>query len=413
MTPRASSHFEDDDGPTNLPSPMPEFDDEDVSVDLSEHLSIGTEDVKEAVRASKVMAAVDVPADLLAELEGEPSAPAVEPRPVELPSEPAPVELPAEPPNKPVSGRVSTRRKPELKPEPKPPVEPPVADPKPVKEKRGTSPVLVVLLLLVMVGGAAAYYFLVYKKEDAAQTKPPKKDNKKNVKDGADKVKKRPGDKKGPTPKVATAPTAKLTAGEPSKEDVVAMKAGPVIWSVEDGAAVATDDVLATIPGSNAQVGKIKNAAHDQKRYRKRIADWTAEKANATEAHAKNLDKKIARETKKIADRQATIDAAQAIIDAHSIKSTASGTVEFIAANRERVKEGQTVAAIAGEPNLVAEFTAAEGKTYEADQTVKVAAKAEGSEAVECIVAAFDAGKVTVDCDADSGLSVGDDVVLK
>lgn len=408
MNPRAASHFDDDDGPTNLPSPMPEFDDEDVSVDLSEHLSIGAEDVKEAVRASKVMNAVDVPADLMAELDGSPEPP-VEPPPVELPEAvPAPVELPASPPNKPVSGRVSTRKKPDFTPAPKPPIEPPVAEPKPA-EKRGTSPVLVVLLLLVMVGGAAAYYFLVYKKDDTTQTTPPKttKGNTKDVKAGANKVK--TGENKTPP----SLPSATLTAGDPAKEDIVAMKAGPVLWSVEDGAAVAADDVLATIPGANAQIQKIKNAAHDQKRYKKRIVDWTADKEKANEAGKKTLDRKIARETKKIADRQATIDAAQAIIDAHTIKATASGTLELIAADRERVKEGQTVAAIAGEPSLVGEFTVAEGTTYTEEQTVQVASTAAGSAPVDCMVVEVEAGKVIVECDADSGLSVGDDVVLK
>ena len=55
----------DHDGPTDLPRPVPlAGGDEDVSTDLSDHLAISASDVKEAVRQSKVMSAVEMPADI-------------------------------------------------------------------------------------------------------------------------------------------------------------------------------------------------------------------------------------------------------------------------------------------------------------------------------------------------------------
>ena len=61
----------EDDGPTNLPRPSTgvDFDDDEVSVDLSDHLAISASDVKEAVRASKSMKAVELPPELAAELD--------------------------------------------------------------------------------------------------------------------------------------------------------------------------------------------------------------------------------------------------------------------------------------------------------------------------------------------------------
>jgi biotin carboxyl carrier protein len=60
----------DDDGPTNLPRPdVGDFDDDEVSVDLTDHMSLRPDDVKEAVRASQVMKAVEVPPELMGQLD--------------------------------------------------------------------------------------------------------------------------------------------------------------------------------------------------------------------------------------------------------------------------------------------------------------------------------------------------------
>ena len=71
MRPSLTRPDAEDDGPTNLPSPATtaDFDEDEVSVDLSDHLAISASDVKEAVRASKVMKAVELPADLQAQLD--------------------------------------------------------------------------------------------------------------------------------------------------------------------------------------------------------------------------------------------------------------------------------------------------------------------------------------------------------
>src|SRR6185436_1092774 len=85
-----------------VPAGAPPGTTSEVSLDLSEHLAVGKEDVKEALRQSRVMAAVEVPAGLDA-----PSTPApVEVKPPDRPLRPvtpAPVARPeSRPPERPV-----------------------------------------------------------------------------------------------------------------------------------------------------------------------------------------------------------------------------------------------------------------------------------------------------------------------
>jgi hypothetical protein len=127
----------------------------EVSLDLSEHLAVGREDVQEAVRQSRVMAAVEVPPELLEPAAAPPAAkpperpvsrPPVEAKPPERPVSRPPVE--AKPPERPVS-RPPVEAKPPERPVSRPPVEakPPerpveVTQPEPVIEVTQPEPVI-------------------------------------------------------------------------------------------------------------------------------------------------------------------------------------------------------------------------------------------------------------------------------
>jgi hypothetical protein len=187
---RRTTSVDDEEGPTHLPQPHAgDFDDDEVSVDLSEHLAIRPDDVKEAVRASQVMKAVDVPPELLAQLgereqqiahaaeAAKATARAAQNTPVPSPQRNTPV--------------VPMEAQPEFAPfgETRQPVELPqpiaVGKSKPVRvadaaraadvaarlaeatkgpveapERPGTSPVLIVLLIIVILGAGA---FFVWK----------------------------------------------------------------------------------------------------------------------------------------------------------------------------------------------------------------------------------------------------------
>ena len=89
----------------------------EVSLDLSEHLAVGREDVQEAVRQSRVMAAVEVPPELAEPPVAAPPVPTKQPeRPVSRP----PVE--AKQPERPVSRPPVEAKQPE-RPVSRPPVE--------------------------------------------------------------------------------------------------------------------------------------------------------------------------------------------------------------------------------------------------------------------------------------------------
>jgi len=168
----------------------------DVSLDLSDGMKIQLDDVKEAVRASKVMSAVDVPKDMLDLIEGtsnkdkvgnevkaataveqpklapETTKP-VETKPIETkPAETKPVEAkkPDVEVKKPVDEKKPVEKKPvvvDKKPdvEVKKPVEP---------EKPGTSKALIVFFILVLLGaGGFALWKFVLNKPDAAEMNVP------------------------------------------------------------------------------------------------------------------------------------------------------------------------------------------------------------------------------------------------
>jgi hypothetical protein len=90
----------------------------EVSLDLSEHLAVGREDVQEAVRQSRVMAAVEVPPELIEPASSPAPTPARPERPTPAP-EPLPRPTPAEA-RRPAAAAAAT--KPPARPTP-PPVE--------------------------------------------------------------------------------------------------------------------------------------------------------------------------------------------------------------------------------------------------------------------------------------------------
>ncbi|MBT8496029.1 MAG: hypothetical protein KJO07_23500 [Deltaproteobacteria bacterium] len=159
----------DDTQVTDL-SAMPSSDPE-VSVDLSQHLPIGADDVKEAVRQSRVMGAVDAPDDdddAVTEVKSEPvsPAPAAANKVKKAAEASKPITIPAKPPAK----------------KPSPAEQAAAALPKPegeaVKEPGGggaMTAVLVILLLAVLaVGGWFVYTNFVQKSDGASsEVQPP------------------------------------------------------------------------------------------------------------------------------------------------------------------------------------------------------------------------------------------------
>ncbi len=460
----------DDDGPTNLPRPAQgDFDDDEVSVDLSEHLAIRPQDVKEAVRASQVMKAVDVPPELLAQLDEReaqiaaaaeaakqaardaqvaavptktPVAIDIPPAPVELPppamAKPEPVKAPVELPREPVAvgkPKVKSEPAPIAKPEPKAatPVEAP---------RKGTSPVLVALLVLVIVGAAAfAVWKFVIDKPGAGPGTASGETGSGSAGAGSSAAgtgSAASGTGSAATGSAATGSAATGSAGSGSagtgsagtaapvgvtlhtaagtSADIKAPAAGVVAVAPAVGAPVKAGDVIVRLAAPariEAKVAELdydigKRVPAEIKRYQDQAA---AARTAGNEAGAKGFDAKAEERSKRLAEKQAERAKYDAELAALIVKAETTGTVKKTTAKGAQVAAGAIIATVEQAPTLIGELTVA-GVAPAVGATVKVASKAAADQQAECTVTAVDGAKATIACPADSGWADGTDVQI-
>ena len=452
----------EEDGPTNLPRPRSIEDEDEVSVDLSDHLAVSASDVKEAVRASRVMAAVEVPKDVLAELEAneakarddaqaaqaareaadreavareaaaqaeaarEAAAREQAEREREAAAAAAAREAQAQAAREQAAREQSGRAVSELPPVPvgvskkKPERDAPVAkDAKPAaatpveQPAGGTSKALVFLLVLViLLAGAFVVWTKVLKKplpwekqDDAAQTATPTPP--------------------APTPPTPTPPpppppkpVAPLTEKAGDVSNVVAGQVGVVATVVADGAQVAVGDALLRFAASSADEKKMSGFDNDlDVRYPKQMKDATAAKAKAEAAGnagaIKAADAKIAEIQKKMDARNAERDELRAKLDGLTIKAPIAGVVKLDPkiAKGARTTADQSVVTVTGPASLTATFTIPSGgKTYTQDASVMVAA---GDQKANCTATSVDGPTIIVTCPADTVIAPGTSITLE
>lgn len=448
---RSTVPMADEDGPTHLPQPRATDFDDEVSVDLSEHISIRPSDVKEAVRASRGMKAVEVPPELLdeigdkekaaaaaardaarsapVEMEAEPppapSAPArrlVEPGDEEPTTQRPPVELPA----KPVVVTKPAEKAPEKPPEK--PVEKaaekaPVAHARPLAEEKpsgGVSGFLIALLILVILGAGAFFvwkYVLDKKDEPEAVTEPvTEPDTATTAGTGAGTA------TVAEPPKPVGPPEAVLEAkGEPPVE-VKAVKAGVVVFAVAEGAEVQSGDPIVELQGAAAIKAKLGDSKAGliwdiETRYPREIEQATKKKEQAAAAGnaaaVKAAERKIAERTTRLEQQKAYADELREKLAAFTVEAPISGTVTGPVKKGARIAADQVVATVSGGQSLIATFEVAETAKYEPDQSVRVASKDEPDQKANCAVSGIEGARVTVTCAADVGIPAGTTVVLE
>lgn len=396
----------DDDGPTNLPPPAPGLEEEEVSVDLSEHLSIGADDLKEAVRQSQVMTAVTVPPELLAELEGELPGDAGEPMSL---SEQAARQAPATPIEVPIEvndGRsepieLPSKRATVTKPEPKPPVEPP---PQPEVPKSSAG-ILLVLLLFVLVGAGAAYYFLVYKKQQDQQA-------------GPQAAATSPAASKplGQTPVAPPAPPSAVLAETPGTSATIAMPepSGAVEWLADDGAEVEAGDELVRLKGY-ARLEK-KASAFDVRglQYQEKLDRAKAALEKAADAQKARLEKDVAAYEAKVVEKADAAKQTRDGLGALAITAPTAGTVKVLGKAGAWVKAGEPLLEVSASPVLTATFTLPQPSTAAAGDPINVTVKGAAGDAAptECEVTIVEGTKLTVRCPA-GDLTAGAEIVLE
>ncbi len=416
----------DEEGPTNIPPPVSEFD-EEVSVDLTDHMRIGAADVKEAVRQSKVIQAVEMPPEMgqrlgarnatrddeddgsaTTEHEAPRLAPPPGPQPrmqtpppvasgaaatTELPDKPAFVSEPLATPFEEGSGRVGSA----FRAERSGAVDAPV-------EKKSRVGLLLLLLLLVGLGAGAAYYFLIYLPAQQEATVAPQP------------VTPQPTTPE-PPPKPEP-PSAKLTATPVDPVSVTAAAAGEIKEILATGAEVSENDIVVKLAGYEVAQRKVDGLMSDVDRYQKRIAA-TEEKKQKAEASSpgsgERYQKEIERDQQKIADKEQAAEAARQEMEPYLVRAPIAGKLATDRAAGQKVAAGDTVFSIELPPRLQATFTVATGEVPAKAAKVQVAAKGDESKAGTCTVIGIsetNEREITVICPGAEPFADGAEVVL-
>jgi len=461
----------EEDGPTNLPQPATmDYEDDEVSVALSDHLAVSASDVKEAVRASKVMAAVDVPSDVLEQLEAdeararEEAAAAAAAR-EKIVAEAAQAEAAQE-----AAARAATlaareasarealereaavttareaaarearpvsdlpeipvgvsKKKADKKADKEPVVaakEPPATTPVEAPQRGASRALWLLLLLAIVIAGGYLVWTKVLKKPLPWE---PKDEAVESTASGAGKTAP-PGPtavEPPPAPPPPPPPVATLAEKAGEVSNIVAGQVAALSFVIADGSQVATGDAVLRFSGNAADEQKMVGFNYDiDKRYPKQIEDATKlrDKPGALPAAVKAQQAKIDEVSKKLEARKVERDALSTKLDALTIKAPIAGVVKLAdkIAKGTRTTADQSVASVTAPSSLTATFTvvAASQKVYTPDASVRVSVKATPDQKANCTSTAVEnlsagGSTVTVVCPADAGVASGTEIVLE
>jgi hypothetical protein len=390
----------------------------EVSLDLSEHMGVKPDDVKEAVRQSKVMTAVEAPKDL------EPAKPAA--KPVEKPPVVVkPVE--AKPVEKPLVAATPVPAKPVEKPVTKPAEKPVViAEKKPVEAKppaprQGVSPVLIILLVLA-IGGAGAYfawrYLIKGKSDTTAEVQPPA-------------VTPASGSVAEPaTPPAPPPPKGKvqIVSGEP--RDILSVFAGSIESIDATERDVDTSDILAKLAGAKRAEADL--AALDKEIERRmtvvKNAESAREKLNPpppaegsagsapapakapSEAQVKAADAAVEKAQKALEDKQNERGTKEEALEKLYVRAPFEGHITVTAKPGQKIEENTPIAKITPKAAPTVKFTLDKNLTLDRGIAVPIRAN---EKMYTCEVSDSNVDGTTVVCRTNTeGLTDGAEATL-
>jgi len=351
----------DEDGPTGLPAPVSEFEDE-VSVDLTDHLKLGPDALKEAVRQSKMIPSVEPPS--LPSGDSSALAPPRPPKPV--PPIPPPTELPDKP-------AISVSK---------------TGDAAPQEEKKSRVGLLIGILLLLIIGAVAADYFTGFI-------------GLRDMLGLGDEQPAKPVVKPEPVvkPPPPEPPTATLSAVEVPAQQVTAPADGVIAFVAEAGAEVEEDAEVAKLKGYEQIESKIEQTRAREEVYQKRL-----EKAQAA-----GNEGDVAKNQTKVDEKKQAVAELETELAAFILKAPVAGVVDSPVAANSRVKAEDVILGIKIAPTLQATFTMPDGLTYDEGADVEVSA---GDKTLACMVMTVEDANVTVDCPSDGDIAADTDVTL-
>jgi len=393
----------------------------DMSLDLSDHLAIKPDDVKEAVRASRVMATPELPKDLLEALEeptvhkpaaaeAKPAKPEVKPEAkkpeVKKPStQPMATVAPAKPVEiKPTSQRI------EAKPSDTKPSKPAVELPRPVPvaadQSRPTAPksgvsTMTIVLFLLLVATAAGFFAWKYLLNNPEETE-----------DTQDVPSKKPRMKPPVKPAEPPPISGQLKLETPTPVDLSSLTAGAVESVEANGKMVKADDVVARLAGAKQLETDIAAIQKDVDRVKPELDKANADLAAATAGANKDA---LAKAQAVVKDRQTSLDDKQAKMTAKTaelakfvVKATTDGQLTITAKVGQHVAASESIAKLAPTPLLVVVLKAPALAT---GSTVTLAVK-NSDKKLTCTVASVDGDSAKVTCPTEATLADPTDVTL-
>ena len=362
----------------------------DLSMDLSLDLPVKASDVKEAVRASKVMTAVDVPKELQDELDrpAKPAAKAAEKPVAAKAAEKAPVATKAAE-KAPVAAKKPAVELPK-QPEQKHPVAP-------TAPQQKVNPVLIVLLILAAVGAGAFFFWkFVLSKPDATestQQQPPAPP---------------------PPPPAPTEANSKVALDTPPAQEIKS-PVGALETIEATDKDVKAGDVLATLVGAKAltaEVAKIQTEIDKGtptiEAVQKELADAQQKENNAAGVTAAQA--KLDRAKKPIDEKKAALAKKQGDLDKLVIKSPTDGKLATTAKVGQKVVADEVIGTVVRATVPTATFKIPPTVKLAADGNISLTA---GDKTVVCTVTDAQTDSIKVTCPPDSGLASEADVKFK
>ena len=329
-----------------------------ASPDLSQTFPVDKDEVKEAVRASKVMPAVAEKATepAVAEKAAEPAVAekAAEPAVAEKAAEPAVAEKAAEP----------AKQK--------------VAERKPLA--RRSASIVLWLILLGTVAGAAYYYYSEYVQEPPAT---PARTGEPAVTAAAPAA---------PAP-VAASSVMKIT--EAPTKDALASRAGPIDWVVDHGTEVSEGDIILKLRGFERLERALDRHTQSLSDYQSRLA--TGQARNSSAGRIAGLEANVARKEQDVAT-------ANAKLDEYLVRAPIDGLVEVLVEDRAKITANQAIGKVTGEAGAVAVFTLPEGRSAEVGDEIEIEAIADTELKATCTVVKSAEQEITLSCPTDSGI---------
>ncbi|MEO8842824.1 MAG: hypothetical protein ABI591_13865 [Kofleriaceae bacterium] len=385
----------------------------DVSVDLSDQVAVSTKDVKEAVRASKVMNAVEIPDDLKNALDSAGAAPSAKPRkPPPTPAKGMPAVDPkaaeklveaakvadtakaaaakaadaAKPTAKADTAKAAAKALPkQVEASKQPGARPAIAPPGPeMKANRG----LVVVLIVVAV---AAAVFFVYKYVLAKSST------------GTEAV--MPPVVPVEAPKPAPPPPAeseKLAASAAIQDSVKPVSAGTIEMIAGPNAKVKEGDTLVRFTGAKALDTEISALEKDiDQRVKTELLKAQQERDAAIAAGNKAAetaaDAKVADRQNSLDDKQGKLASKKSDRDKLEIKSPAAGTFTTKIKATQKVTPTDEIGTLLRAPTKTVTF-----KKADAGPKSRVLLVTKDNKKLSCVVTSTDASGVVIECPDDA-----------